>query len=293
MNLESFNFYFDFAFTNKHKSILFDFIGDSDLKNDGYWYIEEGDYYVKEEILEDGDPPLLKMTSITREGFLNYKFEKHKKLFIDEIREKLYNLDSLAKNSFLSELLNDFYRVNKKLLTLDFPYKYEVMTKIDEVKTDLKLITEEIVKNHKAFSKLESLEIVNYGTYFGLKPSLKKSFLIDLYDVCIDLFLVDDVEVSENDFIEVFTAAKPDPEMRIIFKEKNYGIVYFLEAIQPFFDNFTFTSIEQSKNFYNKQNKLLTATDLSSAKSRMKNSVESIANKIDIAVTSLKSQHLR
>lgn len=293
MILSNFQFYFDLAFSDSGKDLLSDFIGNQQLLSSGFEYLEEYDYYLKDEMVVDDIQPVFVMTIINRDKFLDDKLNSHKKILIDELRIATNLLAPENRGVFLNDFFTEFYNVNKKILSLDFEHQDKVVDNLTQIREDLKLLYKDYLSNHRLFGKMESLGNIDFGTFFGLKPSLKKSFLTDLYDLCIDLFIIDDEKVSESDFIDVFTSSKPNPYLKIIFEEKNYPIVYFLESIQPFFDNLTFTSIEQSQNFYNKQNKLLTASDLSATKSRNKNSSPPIIKKIDTAINTLKSQNLR
>lgn len=292
MHLKNFQFYFDLVFNGYDNDLLSDFLGNEELLSNGFEYLPEYDYYLKDEMLVDQAEPIFAMTIVNREDFLANKFRLKKQLLLDEIRVISNFSDVDNKKNFFTTILNEFYIVYKKLLETQLIHQEIIIENFRNLLNDLKLLFKDEITNHKLFAKLESLEKSSYGTFFGLKSFLKKSFLNDLYDLCLDLFLIDDEVVSESDFIEVFTALKPSQNIKIKFNEKNYPIVYFLESIQPFFDNFTFTAIEQSKNFYNKQNKLLTATDLSSTKSRNKNTSGQIISKIDSAINLLKSKHL-
>src|SRR5690606_37100982 len=124
-----------------------------------------------------------------------------------------------------------------KLLNTEINHQQLIENKIKDLVDDLTLLYKDEIVNHKLFAKMDSLHKVYFGTFFGLKPYIKNVFFVELYDTCIDLFLIDDEEVSEEIFIEVFTCVKPNPEYKIRFIGKNYPIVYFLESIQPFFDN--------------------------------------------------------
>lgn len=290
--LVSFQFYFDLVFNNGHQSLLSDFIGNKELLNKGFEYLKEYDYYLKDEMIVDDVEPVFEITIITKEIFLEEKFQDKKKLFLGELNAELSSFEPDERKTYLTKVFTDLYNIHKKVLNTEINHQQIIENKIKDLIDDLTLLYKDEIISHKLFARINSLEKDSLGTFFGLKPYIKISFLIELYDICIDLFLVDDEEVSEEEFISAFTSNKPDPEYKVRFIEKNYPIVYFLESIQPFFDNLSFTSIEESSNLYNKQFKKLTATDLSTTKSRNKNTSLPIIPKIDNAISVLKSKYL-
>jgi len=291
--LNGLQFYFDLAFNYRHLELLKDFIGNKELTIKGFKYFQEYEYYWKDEMIIDDNEPKFINTIITKTDFLKEKLKNKKKILLDEINKVTRQLTPEDKKSFLREVFNDIFNIRKKLFTIEFDHNSIILESVKELIDDLILLYKHDAVSHKLMAKVESLEKISTGTYFGIKPNIKRKFFTDLYDMSVDLFLIDDEEISEDTFIEVFTCSKPNPQNKIQFIEKNYPIVYFLESIQPFFNNLSFTSIESSRNFFNKRNKMLTATDLSSTKSRNKNTSYHIISKIDIAVSTLKSKHLK
>jgi hypothetical protein len=291
--LENFNFYFDLAFNSGDQNLFSDFLNNKELLESGFEYLSEYDYYLKDEMIVDTDEPVFDMTIITREDFLKNKFQLNKKLLLEEIKNKLTNLVSEEREALLKTFFNDLYKVSVKVNKSVFEFQELIEQEISALTNDLKLLYKDEVNSHKLFAKLNSISDTNYGTYFGLKSNIKPSFISDLYDICIDLFLINDEEVFEEDFNFVFTSSNLNGEVQIRFVEKNFPIVYFLESIQPFFEDFSFLKMEQSNVFLNKQSKLLTATDLSTTKARNKNTSLPILKKIDLAVLELKAKHLK
>lgn len=191
---------------------------------------------------------------------------------------------------FLKQQLNILYSLIRKL---DEKENYQ------ELKEELLLIVSDIdiryssfQITHKVFKKITN-EIESIYSIFQLKDGIKRSFFEKLYDATITLDLIDDVVIREELFIEVFTSPKPDPSSKIQFTKPNSTVALYLKEIEPFFDNFNSTSIEKSKNFLNKQGKIITSTDLYTAISRNKDKTNNDLIKIQKQISLLKKEYLK
>lgn len=291
--IKSISFYFDLAFGDGEDILLRDFLNNKELLENGYEFLSEYDYYLKDEMVVDSDEPVFEMDIISREDFIKRKFSKKKQLLFDEIRAELHSYKSEDKTDFLNSTFDDLYKSLIKLLQSDYKLQDILNEEVQSLIQDLKIQYKDELKNHKLFTRVNYLTNQGFGTFFSLKSNIKRGFLIDLYDACVDLFLINDEEISEEGFLEVFTSSNLNGEIQIKFSEANYPIVYFIESIQPFFDEFSFKKIEQSKCFLTKQNELLTASNISATKSRNKNSATPILSKIDLAINELKKRYLK
>jgi hypothetical protein len=285
-------FYFDIAFNDADKNLMDGFIGNKKLLDAEYMFIPGEDYYVRTDLLIEGEHPVFETTIISKDDYLVGIFRNNKKLILSEVSDKYSKLEEEKKKEFVLNLFNELVLILKKIRIAELHHQDLISKEFFELSSDLYLMYKDEIVNHKLVELLKNNSTYNYGTFFDIKPNVKQTFFVDLYDVCIELFLVDDLIVEEDQFIDVFTMIKPNPELEIKFSEKNFPIAYFLESLQPFFNNFNFTTIEHSKSFLNKQGKLLTATDLSTSKSRNKNKTNSSIPKIERAIESLKIKHL-
>lgn len=290
--IESKSFYFDLAFGVGENILLQDFLNNKALLENGYEYLTEYDYYLKDEMVVDSDEPVFEMDIINREDFVKRKLSKNKQLLFDKLRVELYSYKSEDKINYLNSIFDDLYKSLVKLLQSDFKYQEIINEEITTLIEDLKLQYKDDVIKHKLFTKAKYLSNNYNSTFFGLKSNVKRSFLVDLYDVCIDLFLINDEVVSEEEFLEVFTSSNLDGEVQIKFSGANYPVIYFFIAIEEFFEDFSYKKIEQSKCFVTKQNELLTASNISATKSRNKNSSSPLLSKIDFAINELKKKYL-
>lgn len=137
----------------------------------------------------------------------------------------------------------------------------------------------------------QNVDVEKGSTIFFLKGGIKKSFLVKLYDIAIDLDLIDDVETSEEDFIDVFCSSKPLNKIRFI--KPNLHVSFFLKEIEPFFESLNGVTIEKSKSFLNKQGKPITSTDLYTSLSRNKGKDLEYLKKIKSNLDELKRTYLK
>ena len=186
------------------------------------------------------------------------------------LSEKLEKLQDEEKKLFVVKQLNE---INSYLLKIK---KTEKIQNEEFIQEELIHLVKEIYFKfnslqirHKLFDTIISPR-TPANSYFHCKE-FPRSFYKKLFDITSNLLLIDDTETSEDDFINILTTNNPLLiNSKIQFTKNNYLVSYFLRAIEPFFENLNFTSVESSKCFYNKQNKLLNEGDLSTALSRGK-----------------------
>ena len=101
---------------------------------------------------------------------------------------------------------------------------------------------------------------------------------VKLYDIAVELYIIDDVEVSETDFLNVLMSNNPKAiENNIVFTADNQVATFFLNSISILFGKLTHAQIVKSKSFIKKSGFPFSQTDLDTAKTRyegkMKNAV--------------------
>ncbi|MBC5840429.1 hypothetical protein H8R23_03345 [Flavobacterium sp. F-380] len=90
------------------------------------------------------------------------------------------------------------------------------------------------------------------------KPLISRKKLILIYELALELGILDENVVFEDDFITVFTHPSPKQvDSKIVFNKDNRITFYFINNIKMFFDNLTPSAIDRSKSFYSKQGTLL------------------------------------
>lgn len=198
--------------------------------------------------------------------------------------EKDFRQEIILESKLLRNNINEAVLV---LIKNSHDYKYYVEQEIKHLmflinRTDIypkhKIIREELEKNvvyltdryslKKTYKNLIYSEI-NTFSFFSIKPNVKQSTLGIIYDIAIDLGIIDDEVVDEKTFISVLTGNPTKTDDAIIFKSNNQISVHFLNSIAIFFNDFTPSKISKSKSFYNKQGKVFNQNDIDVANNRL------------------------
>ncbi len=292
---ECLKFYYDLAFNESQDVLLSDFLNNSELLEKGFDYNPDYDCYLFTDLIKTGEKFELYGVSIDRNDFAKNKLKVYKNQLFDYLYANNFSLKDEEKIKFFNNIFDEIYLIFKKINISSNENQAIIQKEVNEVVEEIYSLYGDVSKTHKLFRSLllNRASANTSRTYFGLKPDIKKSFLVDLYDLCVDLFLIDDTSLPEEDFIEVFSCTKPSSTAHIQFVEKNYSIVVLLEGIQSFFENLNFMTIEKSQMFSNKQNKLLSSNDMYAVKSRNKNNQDPLIEEINERIEELKSTHLK
>lgn len=131
---------------------------------------------------------------------------------------------------------------------------------------NLLIVIDDELNNYKTSDNIRK-ENENYKfSPFKPKDFIKRSFFHKLYDVCISNELIDD-DYPREDFIDIFTS--PSTKKNLLFKCNNQLIVTLFEGINPMFENLKQVSMDKTKRFLTKQNKVFSTTTYSSTKKRL------------------------
>lgn len=226
------------------------------------------------------------------ENYLERVLKFNTKLAFDSLNKSIVKMEVTEAKKFLNQQLNLLYSLVVKYDTDTNNTHPQIRTELISIISDFNIIYSHYNLTHKAFRKLTN-NPNSIFSFFEVKSEITNSFFEKLYDAAITLDLIDDVETSEDLFIEVFTSAKPEPESKIHFIKPNAMVAFFLKEIESFFENFNSTTIEKSRSFLNKQGKVLTSTDLYTALSRNKDKQNNDFIKIQNEINLLKKQYLR
>ncbi|MCF1420847.1 DUF6617 family protein [Mangrovimonas futianensis] len=276
-----FPIYFEIAFNNGLYEIFSSYLNNKELLENGFEYLSQHDYYLKDEMVIDEDQPVFEMTIIDRPKFLQRILDKEKKEFLDTIKKED------IKVSF-DELLSIYDKI-ETLVEKD--YFEIVINHLNELIKDVKVLyAPKYIEHHKIFNKIKEL---NSSLSYFQCLDLPYSFYEELYEVTYILDLIDDVIVSETDFIGTLIVEKGDKTNGISFIKSNPIVAHYLREIEPFFKNFNATTIESSGLFFNKQGKPLKSSDLYAALSRGKSSNQDKFNRISKEIETLKNTYLK
>jgi hypothetical protein len=285
-------FYHDLVFHNGIEVIFTSYINNHELITNGFEYLQEYDYYLKDEMVIDGLNPKFEITIINRVKFFENSITKQRYLLYQNINDNLKELSVLEKVILIKEYYNQLEIITVKVETLDGDFINIIKNEILKIIGDLKIKFQNIVEYHTIFRKL-TIKTERVMSIFQSKPEITYKFFGQLYDVASSLYLIDDTEISEEMFVDVFASANPEPPSKIIFDKSNLIVAFFLKEIEPFFENFNAVSIEKSKLFSNKQGKYLKSNDLYVALSRNKDNSHTYLIKIQNEINLLKKQYLK
>jgi hypothetical protein len=290
MEITGIDFYFNVAFNNEIANILTSFDNNKKLLNSGFEYLKEYDYYLKDEMVIDGDNPKFVMTIIDKEKFFQQILIAKREILLNELNYTIQNSEGrnlkFALTKFLDKLL---IIINKVETVKEAPYFNQFNSELKIIIKDIKILISSIIQSHHIFKKI--MEVNTALSFFQCKD-LSRTFFEKLYEVTYTLDLIDDTIVSEESFIDVLTSNKPSEDSKIEFIKSNPIVAYYLKKIEPFFNNFNAVTIENSGCFYNKQNKLIKASDLYTALSRASAMNQVDFNRIDIQIDKLKTSYL-
>lgn len=278
----------DILFSDGVDVLMKSFIANEQLISKGFEYYLPDDNYIRFDLSESSVSlsPELYGEVINRVDYLINFLNKSKANFYQKLK-------TVEFEPHFSTILNSYYNylniyINK-ISIIDSKYKEVLNNHLYTLVSDLR-IQYPIIEKHKVFRIFNDTS--GYVSYFQYKD-LKASFFEDLYEATYKLDLIDDVEVAEDVFYEVFTLPKPNPDMKITFTQKNHLVAFYLKEIEVFFNNLNAVTIEKSKNFYNKQGKPLTSSDLYASLSRNKNKDLESLNKIKSHIGELKKTYLK
>lgn len=284
-------FYSDMLFVNSIQSVKESFLGNSTLLENGYSYLQNQNYYIKEDMVDDNETmPIFVTDTISREDFIERLLSFENTSIYKKIESVVStHQDKKLNSNYLNNIYNEIQVLLKRVLKLEDDEVRLIEDKLIAIVNNLKDRYSNIVAYHEVYKYL----IKESDATFFKNKDFKYSFYVDLYELAYTLYLIDDAEIEELDFINAFTS--PNPKIlvnKIRFSQNNYVVAYFLESLKPFFNGFTHTAIEKSEVFLNKQNKVLKSTDIYASLSRGKHKIEDEKSKIDAHILKLKNQYL-
>ncbi|HXJ99542.1 MAG TPA: hypothetical protein VNJ50_11890, partial [Gelidibacter sp.] len=280
------SFYFDMLFVNSIDAVKNGFIGNLTIKENGYSYIQEYGYYMKEEMVEDDEiMPVFNTEFIYKEDFLSSLIDFENIQIYKEVEYEISRKGNIEdKCSYLKSVYDDIGILLKRVFKYENDDSYIIEDKLKEIIKNLKDRYSSVLKYDDVYKYL----IKESDVTFFKNKDLKYSFYQDLYELAYTLYLIDDTEIEELDFISAFSSPTPQIlENKIRFSKNNYVVAYFLESLKPFFNGFTPTAIEKSEVFLNKQNKPIKSTDIYASLSRGKGKIDDEKNKIDAHILKL------
>lgn len=276
------------------EAILDSYIKNEKLIGLGYEYIPQHGGYFKEEMIYDGPDAEFYMDCINKDDFFTSELKDLQETLFRNLEKEKVNMPEDSFKNFLSQVYDKLLIYSKRAKenkTEDelMVYWQKIYMTCNSMSEDFKLNYSALIPEHPFYNFFLKRQKTVYA-FFSPNDRLKSSFFKDLYELSYELNLIDDGEINEVDFIEVFTS--PKPQKKIYFIQNNYVVAYFLKQIEIFFNSMTSTSIEKSKCFFNKQGKPITKQDLYSAFKRGKGKIGHWENHIDEEIEELKNSYL-
>ncbi|MCC4212253.1 hypothetical protein [Leeuwenhoekiella parthenopeia] len=193
-------------------------------------YPEKTRIYIKDEL----------QTKIRIQGNISLKLLKVHK------NERLYvNDESNQFIDFQLERINTLIDKSKKL-----PYKEILSEELHYLYSEIEELKS---KNSRIKKKPPIQPFIGNNPFFGNKSKASRKTLSKVYDVILDLEIIDEVNTTEEDFINILTDTNPILlKSGIFFIKDNYHSIFFINVLSKLFDGFTNSKIAKSQSFYSK-----------------------------------------
>ena len=196
------------------------------------------------------------------ESLLKTQLNLTNKLLIERRDELEYQ--NTKSDIFLSQQLIRVHNLKVGSESIDV-CKELILEVLDELESNIKVIGGNIIK-----STLRLAKVKTNNPYF--EPVVGRATLVKLYDIAYENGILDDEEISQEDFLNVFMSNNPeDLERKIRFKCKTREAVFFLNSIEILFKKFSSTKIERSKSFYTKRGYMLNHNIIDKESSYLRN----------------------
>lgn len=286
------NYFEDFFLGDKKDEIYSNYKTSLELKEKGYQYFNEFDSdgnFVFEGWLNMKAKPIEGTDYIDFDAYLKRDIHKNISEVLKIIDTRYANLDEENFKYYFRYILNKLYSY-LKLLQVDSLKNPIEFNSIKGFVEKLHAIYPDILKNHRVFNILNQKENLSIA-FFLPKTHLNLNFFHQLYDITVDLEIIDDIEIEEEKFINLFIL--PNPTEPLKFNKSNSLVIYYLDQIKYFFDGLTVAKINSSKLFLNKQGKPITSNDIYTTRSRNSNSKISEKSRIQELVDELKEKFLK
>ena len=128
--------------------------------------------------------------------------------------------------------------------------------------------------------KKTKISVTPKSSFFDIKSGVKMSLLEQLYDVAVDLEIIDDEMVTEEIFINVLTGNPTASNEVLIFKCNNRIATHFINCINSLFNNLTASRIEKSKSLIGKNGNAFTQQGMDNINSFLKHNTSSKIERI-------------
>lgn len=254
------------AFKSYEKS-FFDFPINPTFKSNR----EEGYIQYLKESYKDNENPYVKLYFIEElEKHLTIQSKNSLKLIIDR-KDEIENTEKNA-NIYINRQLTTIDEIQNSIKYFEI-YQPVIFSVLERLYSKLQGYLDD---NQKAAKRFKANKYSSGKSFFDLKDEIKVRHLSKLYDLTLELDIIDDEVINEQDFIEIFTCPKlPKENLKLIFNKDNRTVGFYLNIISDLFNNLTPRAIHKSKSFYNKRGKFFYENDINKVNNFLrKNNIE-------------------
>ncbi len=250
-------------------------INPSQQNNINQGYIEYNkDYY------ENGEAPSARIYFANKlQSLLSMQIDITMNFLTERKLQKEF--DEVFENTFVNRKLDEIEVIKKKSETL--PHQDKILKSLQDLLDKMKglLYPEKEKVSAQPYKASKNI----YNPFFGNKKTASDRHLKKLYKELINFNFIDDIEVTEETFVQVFTVPKPQIlENKIKFNVDNNNAMYFLNKFSVHFDNLKPAKIAKSGAFVSKQNNVFTEEIINTTNFRLKKKNESQFESIKKAI---------
>lgn len=177
--------------------------------------------------------------------------DKSYNLILERVRELVHSNSEYDK--YLNFHLNELSILQRKTNQLNIRKMFftvlinELEIKVNKIRKDISLLN-----GRKPIPK-SNLD----KSYFGAE-NLKSSHLRELYQISIKYDIVDDLEFTEDEFINFFSSENPYKDnLKFVFNCNNIFAINYIDKLRLLFKNFGYSTISKSESFYSQKGKTL------------------------------------
>lgn len=223
-------------------------INPSQVQNLSEGYIE----YYKDFHIDD-EPPQVRIYFVDKlYSFLVFHSNTTFRLLKERQLQKEF--DEVFENGFVQRQLAKLQDLLERAKTL--PHHNIILEVLDDLKKKItSLLYPE--KRVKLSGKIKLPRTTTYP-FFGNNQKTTPYRLKKLYYELLNIEMIDEEEVHQGTFIDVFTSTNPQKEPhKIYFKKDNYHVFYFLDELSPYFEKLKPAQIGRSESFVTKGNTII------------------------------------
>lgn len=235
-------------------------INPSQIPNRDEGFIE----YQKDFLIDDEEGRVIEYFSVKLKRLLETQANISYNYLYKRKKEKEY--EGIFENQFLELQISEIGNLREKSDNL--PHASILLEILDVLQFKMKslMYQDKLIKRNIQKPKKTT------SPFFENKKKTTIHRLKKLFENILEIDLIDEEEVSEETFIEVFTSVNPIKHNKAIhFKANNYKAHYFLRELSAHFENLKPAQIAKSESFYSKGNTLFNQKSIDKYYSELKN----------------------